>query len=128
MTKRSHRPAPFSAFSLRLPDGVKVRADVGAARMGLSLTAMIQDILIDTFPAISALDGPLGRLAVDYDPDSEAGHRLAVLADMRRAIDDLLPLMDAEEKKARKDLAEGIRKASARIDAANAPVSEPDQE
>ena len=128
MTKRSQKPPVYSTFSIRVPDGVKTRADIAAARMNLSITTLVQDLMIDAFPPSSPLDGPLVRLAGGYDRDSEAGHRLAVLADMRRAIDDLLPLMDAEEKQARKDLAEGLRRASARIDAASAPIHEPDQE
>lgn len=129
MTKRTQKSPAFSSFSIRIPDGVKARAGVAAARNNLSITTLIQDLMIDAFPPSSVLDGPLARIAgVGYDPDSEAGQRLAVLADLKRAVADLTPLIDAEEKQAHKDLAEGIRRASARIDAANAPVNEPDQE
>jgi hypothetical protein len=125
MTKRSQKPPVYSTFSIRVPDGVKTRADVAAARSNLSVTTLIQDLLIDTFPPTSALDGPLSRLAGGYDPDSEPGNRLNVLADIRKALADLLPLIDAEEKKARKDLSEAVRKATARIDAANGSDQEP---
>ena len=119
MTKRLQKPPVYSTFSIRLPDGVKTRADVAAARLNLSITTLVQDLLLDTFPATSALDGPLSRLAGGYDPDSEPGHRLSVLNDIRKAVGDLLPLIDVEEAKAHKDLSDAMRRASARIDAAN---------
>lgn len=127
MTKRTQKSPTFASFSIRVPDGVKARAGVAAARMNTSITTLIQDLMIDAFPPISPLDGPLARLAGGYDPDSEAGQRLATLGDLRKAVADLLPLIDAEESKARKDLAEGMRKASARLSVTASGLNVPEE-
>lgn len=126
---RKRTPEPTAPISIRLPEGIRLRVDVAAARSGQTITALVQDMLAEHFPPVSPLDAPLGDLAgVTYDPDAYAAHRLTVMASIRTAMADLATALDQEEARARKDLGKAMIRAAARINPARAPILDPSEE
>ncbi len=133
---RIRSKTPLVSVSVRLPAGVKLRADVAALHEGKSLAALIGDLVTEAFTAAGPLDALIGRVAeCQYDVDAPFVTRNQTLKDIQSRIDALSAAirqehdsLDADVKRANRDLAESLRKTSAQIAAANAPIQEPDQE